>query len=616
MLSDDGDTGGNAPPVVVGGGIADLEADEGSNIEIDLAFTDPDGDTLTYAVEVADAGGADVTGAFPGIAVTDGVLSGPLGDAAPGDYTVTVTASDGSSSTPDTFTLTVIDINEAPVAADAAFEPLFGAVGTAIAPIDIGLYTGVFSDPDGDALTYTVEGLPAGLSVDGEGVITGTPLETGDGTFTIVATDPGLLSASIEIELVVEGSEAGDVTVIEAENFTGLDAATNFLSTGQVGASENEIIRVNNSSGPSSITTDLSQNGLVEGFYTVAMTRYDETDGSATYSLSIGDTVLAADEAFDGVPNQETANDTFDNTNARGNAGQSGNLKTVVFDTPVFVTAGTILSLTGQANGELLRTDKFTFTRIDTPNTAPSDITLTGAPVAENFLGAELGVLAAVDAEGDAITFSVDPASDFEVVGTTLKLKDDAGFDFEAGMTALVEVTATDSKGATSSAFVTIDVTDVDEAPDAPVLNGASVDENAAGATIGVLSAADPEGAVVTFTVDDPEFGFRSCRRIAQAEGRRQPESRSRRERDHRGHGFGRRQPDGRGHRGRGERRERGARLWSRTPPLRTSIWPSARARRSISACSARPTRMRVRFRPTSCRTRASRTASPSMAPI
>ena len=398
----------------------------------------------------------------------------------------------------------MLDINEAPEAdADAAFEPVFGEVGSAIAPIDVGLYSGVFSDPDGDTLTYAVEDLPDGLSIDNDGVITGTPLETGNGTFTLVATDPGGLSASVEIPLIIEGLEVGDVTVIEAEDFTGLAAAGNFTATGQVGASGNEIIRAGNSANASTITTDLTANGLVEGFYTVAMTRYDETDGSATYSLTIGETVLADEAAFDGTANGETGTDTFDNTSPRGDAGQPGNLKTLVFDTPVFVTAGYDPDPVGPANGELLRTDKFTFTRIDTPNTAPTDIVLTGSVVAENEFGAALGVLSATDPEENTISFSVDPDSDFEVVdGNELKLKDTASLDFEAGDTVEVLVTATDAPGLASSQLVSLTVTDVDEAAEAIGLDISIVDENLPGAVIGTLTATDPEGGVVTFSAD------------------------------------------------------------------------------------------------------------------
>ncbi len=169
--------------------------------------------------------------------------------------------------------------------------------------------------------------------------------------------------------------------------------------------------------------------------------------------------MLAENEAFD-------TDGTFDYPGSfRGAAGQKGNIKTVTFDTPVFVTAGTILTLTGQANGELLRTDKFTFTRLDSPNLAPDAPALDAATIAENATGAIVGTLAAADPDGDAVSFSVDPGSDFEVVGNQLKLKDGVALDHEAGDPVIVGVTATDARGKSTTADLAIAVTDVNEAP-------------------------------------------------------------------------------------------------------------------------------------------------------
>ncbi|GAB2560250.1 putative Ig domain-containing protein [Spirosoma areae] len=53
----------------------------------------------------------------------------------------------------------------------------------------------VFADPNGDLLTYTISGLPAGLSATGLS-ITGAPSVTGTSTITVTATDPGSLSIS------------------------------------------------------------------------------------------------------------------------------------------------------------------------------------------------------------------------------------------------------------------------------------------------------------------------------------------------------------------------------------------------------------------------------------
>ncbi|GAB3965149.1 hypothetical protein GCM10028806_03850 [Spirosoma terrae] len=59
-----------------------------------------------------------------------------------------------------------------------------------------------FSDPDQQVLTFSAQGLPAGLNLSGS-VISGTPSTTGVSTVTITALDPGGLSASTSFALSV-----------------------------------------------------------------------------------------------------------------------------------------------------------------------------------------------------------------------------------------------------------------------------------------------------------------------------------------------------------------------------------------------------------------------------
>ncbi|MEL6758755.1 MAG: hypothetical protein AAFP81_20175, partial [Pseudomonadota bacterium] len=70
-----------------------------------------------------------------------------------------------------------------------------------------------------------------------------------------------------------------------------------------------------------------------------------------------------------------------------------------------------------------------------------------------------------------------------------------------------VTVTASDSEGLSTSETFTVDVTDVNEGPTDLELDGGSIAENSAGATVGTLSSFDPDaGDTVTYSVSDDRF--------------------------------------------------------------------------------------------------------------
>ena len=496
----------NAAPVVVGGGIADRTIPETGSLEIDLPFLDPDGDALSYTLEVKNAAGAVVPNG--GLTITDGVLSGSLAALGNGVFTVTVRASDGTAFAEDSFSLTVTHVNKAPVAEDVALEPYFGRVGTAFTGFDINGLSSFFSDPESEALTFTIEDLPPGLSVNAEGYVSGTPIASGTFAVKVRASDPAGLSDTLTLTFVVEASAAGNVVSVEAEALTGLSTADGFFATGATAASGSRLILLNQGD-TGSVSTNLAANGLADGYYRVTAYVFDETDGASTFSLSVDGTQLRIGGNSAIVLNDAGPGSFVNPLALRGTAANAGNLKAITFDTIVRVEAGSVMTLNGQAiGGESLRFDRFTFERVEAPNGAPTGITLTGA-VAENAVGALVGLLAATDAEGDAVSFTVsDPRfvviRNTETGQTELRLAAGAALNHETDNGTTISVVATDARGATTTAQVTLSVTDVNEAPTLSGTIAAQVFQSDAGGEVNlaVLTTADPDaGDAATLSV-------------------------------------------------------------------------------------------------------------------
>ena len=98
-------------------------------------------------------------------------------------------------------------------------------------------------------------------------------------------------------------------------------------------------------------------------------------------------------------------------------------------------------------------------------NDAPDGITLDTLTVAENSAGATVGNLITSDVDtGDSHTYTVSD-NRFEVVGNQLKLKDGVSLDYETENTVALTVTSTDAAGANKAQSLTLNVTDVNDAP-------------------------------------------------------------------------------------------------------------------------------------------------------
>jgi len=187
----------SSPQPPIGKPLADQTWKQGKAVNYGVpagAFLDPQHETLTYSATLGD--GSDLpswlkfnakTRSFTGIP--------PAGD----DFAVTVTATDtDGQSTSETFNITMID---APVVASGT--AVLPQVWTSGMTINITLPDGTFSDPQGQALTYSAKLssgalLPSWLHVDKtSGELTGTvPATVTNMTIVEYATDTSGLSAS------------------------------------------------------------------------------------------------------------------------------------------------------------------------------------------------------------------------------------------------------------------------------------------------------------------------------------------------------------------------------------------------------------------------------------
>lgn len=146
------------------------------------------------------------------------------------------------------------------------------------------------------------------------------------------------------------------------------------------------------------------------------------------------------------------------------------------------------------------------------PNTAPTDLALDNAAVAENApAGTLVGTITGTDREGGTLTFTlVDSAGGrFAIDAGTGRLTTTTPFDFEATTGATVTVRVTDPRGLSYDEAFAIAVTDVNEAPTALALGNATVAENApAGTLVGTLAGTDADaGSTLRYSLVDTGGG-------------------------------------------------------------------------------------------------------------
>jgi uncharacterized protein (UPF0179 family) len=204
---------GNQAPVITA--IEDQNATEGTALTFTVMASDPNpGDVLIYTL----APGQFPTGAT--LNAETGVFSFTPAENQQGDHMVTVVVSDNGTpamSSTETFTITVAEVNQAPVL--AAIGNRTATVGTELT------FTAVATDADDpvNTIVYSLVDAPAGATIDpSTGVFTWTPTTAGPVTFTVRATDSGNPAMTAEEEITVTVAAANQApTITEIPNQTG-----------------------------------------------------------------------------------------------------------------------------------------------------------------------------------------------------------------------------------------------------------------------------------------------------------------------------------------------------------------------------------------------------------
>ena len=508
--------------------IPDLSVEEGAQATVNVsgAFSDPDGDALSYRASSDPSSVA--TASVSGSSVT---VTGE----APGSATITVTATDpGNLSATQTFEVTVTSTNRAPTASDPI--PDQSVEEGAQVTVDV---SGAFSDPDADALSYeATSDAPsvATTSVSGSDV-TVSGEAPGSATITVTATDPGNLSATQTFEVTVTSTNRAptasdpipDQSVEEGAQAT-VDVSGAFSDP------DADALSYEATSDPSSVATasvsgsDVTVSGEAPGSATITVTATDPGNLSATQTFEVTVTSTnRAPTASDPIPDQsveEGAQATVDVSGAFSDPDADALSYEATSDAPSVATAsvsGSDVTVSGEAPGSAT----ITVTATDPGGLSASqtfEVTVTStnrAPTASDPIpdqSVEEGAQVTVDVSGafsdpDADALSYEATSDAPSVATASVSGSDVTVSGEAPGSATITVTATDPGGLSATQTFEVTVTSTNRAPTASdPIPDQSVEEGAQ-VTVDVSGAfSDPDADALSYeaTSDAPSVATAS----------------------------------------------------------------------------------------------------------
>ncbi len=418
----------------------------GANVGAPVTTTDPDGDKLTYKLK-----SPPLVAVVPFEVASDGQITvrpgAKLNYEKKKTYEVTVVASDGTLTANITVTINVTDVNEAPLATTATRSIAENATPSATvgAPVTT-------TDPDDDTLIYSLTSNE--FEIDPQGT---------EGAAS------GQIVVKSGVTLDHETTSSYSVTVVASDG----KLTTNIPVTINV-------TDVNEAPVGSAQARSIAENAAADTTVGTPVTATDPDDDTLTYSL--------------------TSNEFAINSS-------SGQL-TVKSGADLDYETTTSYSLTVTASDGTLTTDFTVTVTVTDVDEAPDGSAQTRSVPENAAAGDKVGAPVTVtDPENKTLTYAL-TSNEFAINASSgqLTVKTGASLDYETKSSYSLTVTANDGAN-TTSISVTINVTDVNEAPNSTTATRSIAENSLAGTTVGaVVTTTDPEGAPLTYTLTSNEF--------------------------------------------------------------------------------------------------------------
>ena len=552
-ITDVDETAPNEAPVISSS--ATFSAAENQTAIGSVTATDADGDSLTYSVS-----GSEINISSSGVLT---FATAPDYETKT-SYSATVTVSDGTDSVTQAITVTITDVdetesNEAPTLSInsnySVNEDVNGICqgGPAIGDGNCPVFNILASDPEGEDLFYTISGPDAAaFQVSSAGAVNTTfgpnyevPIdENNDGDYQITITvSDGNLSVSQAITITVTNiNEAPFISdyCFDSDVLAGCDdiyVDENQTSALQINAldPENQTISYsfyNDSGNDDNSYFNISSSGAVtfkttpdyetKNSYALyfALTDSDGLSaGSYQYNIRLNNLndntpVISSSATFSAAENQ-TAIGSISASDADGDS-----LTYSISGSEINISSSGVLTFATAPDYETKNSYTATVTVSDGTNAVTQDITINITDVDEaptitsssTFTIAEnqtsVGSATATDPENQSLTYAIyslpAPLAGEQYSGGSINSSTGAitlngtGFNYEERTSITAQVEVSDGTNAVTQ-DITINITDVDEAPTITSSSTFTIAENQT--SVGSVTATDPENQSLTYAI-------------------------------------------------------------------------------------------------------------------